>query len=55
MAHKLRLRVLAEGVETTDQHERLQDLGCDEVQGFLHGRPMAVAPCEAWLRGRLLG
>ncbi len=54
MAHKLRLRVLAEGVETKAQHERLQALGCDEVQGFLHGRPMAVEACEAWLRTRLL-
>lgn len=52
MAHKLRLRVLAEGVETAAQHDRLQALGCDEVQGFLHGRPMAVDACEAWLRAR---
>jgi diguanylate cyclase (GGDEF)-like protein len=40
MAHKLRLRVVAEGVETGDQLELLRSLGCDEWQGYLHSRPM---------------
>ncbi|MBF0317138.1 MAG: GGDEF domain-containing protein [Nitrospirae bacterium] len=35
MAHNLRLKVIAEGVETNDQLEVLRSLNCDEVQGFL--------------------
>lgn len=40
MGHSLGLRVLAEGVETVAQRVFLRDLGCDEVQGYLYGRPM---------------
>ncbi|MDQ3646770.1 MAG: EAL domain-containing protein, partial [Actinomycetota bacterium] len=39
MAHALELLVVAEGVETEDQLERLRALGCEEVQGYLLGRP----------------
>ena len=42
LAHNLRLRVVAEGVETADQLEFLRDLGCDQYQGF-HCSP-AVPP-----------
>jgi diguanylate cyclase (GGDEF)-like protein len=40
MAHSLGLRVVAEGVETADQLGMLQSLHCDEVQGYLLGRPV---------------
>jgi diguanylate cyclase (GGDEF)-like protein len=35
LAHSLRLKVVAEGVETSAQLEQLKDLGCDQYQGFL--------------------
>lgn len=38
LAKALRLSVLAEGVETTQQRERLIALGCSDVQGFLFGK-----------------
>jgi diguanylate cyclase (GGDEF)-like protein/PAS domain S-box-containing protein len=43
LGHGLGLPVLAEGVETPAQLETLQRLGCDEVQGFLIGRPQELA------------
>jgi diguanylate cyclase (GGDEF)-like protein/PAS domain S-box-containing protein len=39
LAHGLGLRVVAEGVELEEQLEMLRELGCDEVQGYLTGRP----------------
>jgi len=39
MAHSLRMRVVAEGVETKQQQHFLRDNGCDELQGFLLGEP----------------
>ena len=40
LGHGMHLNVLAEGVEDADQASYLRDLGCDEVQGFLYGRPV---------------
>ncbi len=40
MARGLRLRVIAEGVETDRQLEFLREQGCEEVQGFLFGEPV---------------
>jgi diguanylate cyclase (GGDEF)-like protein/PAS domain S-box-containing protein len=39
IARALGILVVAEGVETEDQAERLKTLGCDEAQGYLFGRP----------------
>lgn len=40
MAHSLKLKAVAEGVETLDQLEFLRSLGCDEMQGFFISRPV---------------
>jgi len=43
MAHGLNLLAIAEGVETRDVFDKLQSLGCDEVQGYYFARPMNAA------------
>ena len=40
MADKLDLGLLAEGVETKDQIDLLQSIGCDQVQGYYYAKPM---------------
>lgn len=40
MAHALKLKVVAEGVETEEQTRMLRSLGCDEMQGFLYSKPL---------------
>jgi diguanylate cyclase (GGDEF)-like protein len=52
IAHTLGLRVVAEGVEQEEQHQVLAELGVDEIQGFLHARPMAALDMAGWLRRR---
>jgi diguanylate cyclase (GGDEF)-like protein len=46
LAHALRLNVVAEGVETEEQLRQLRLLRCDEVQGFLYGKPVPVEVFE---------
>ena len=48
MAHQLDLRVLAEGVETLAQQERLLRSGCDLFQGYRFSRPLPEAEFRAW-------
>ena len=54
IAHTLGLRVVAEGVEQEDQQAILRSLGVDEVQGYLHARPMPALEVSTWLRRREL-
>jgi diguanylate cyclase (GGDEF)-like protein len=50
MAHRLRLRVLAEGVETVDQRNFLIHEGCTEAQGYHYSRPLPADGMENLLR-----
>lgn len=52
LAGKLRLRTVAEGIETKDELDLVQSLGCDVGQGFLLGRPMAQRDLIAYLEER---
>jgi EAL domain-containing protein (putative c-di-GMP-specific phosphodiesterase class I) len=55
LAHGLGLRVVAEGVELQEQLDMLTALGCDEVQGYLTGRPGRAADVLPILLGTLIG
>ncbi|WP_372966495.1 EAL domain-containing protein [Marinobacter sp.] len=49
MAHKLGLKVIAEGVETEAQRQMLLDIGCDYGQGYLFSRPLPAIEFEKFL------
>ncbi len=48
LAASLGLKTVAEGVENEATRARLQQLGCDEAQGYLFARPMPAADLPAW-------
>ena len=50
LAHGLRLKVVAEGVETAEQVACLQKLGCDQFQGFYFSRPVTAMAFEELMR-----
>ena len=44
--HKLGYTILAEGVETEEQLQLLKEQGCDDIQGYLTGRPMSISAAK---------
>jgi diguanylate cyclase (GGDEF)-like protein len=48
LAQALKLKVVAEGVETDAQYQILRQLGCDELQGFLFAKPMSAKALGLW-------
>lgn len=52
MSHHLGLQVVAEGIETTEQHHFLAALRCDQFQGYFFARPMPIGDVPAYLDGR---
>ncbi len=55
LAHAAGMRVVAEGVETDEQHVALAGLAADLAQGFLYGRPMAGAEFRVRFGRRRVG
>jgi len=53
MARGAGLRTVAEGVENEETRQRLQQLGCDVIQGYHLARPMPLEDCSRWLEDRL--
>ena len=50
MVTSLNLNVIAEGVETEEQHQLLKQMGCFHYQGYLFGRPMPIKQFESALQ-----
>jgi diguanylate cyclase (GGDEF)-like protein len=55
MAHSLKLKVVAEGVETEEQLEMLRFLGCDLLQGFLFSKPLPAEEATVLLENQPSG
>jgi len=49
MAKTLGMRVIAEGVETSEQHLALAHMGCDSIQGYFFSRPVSFEKMSALL------
>ncbi|RHW42742.1 EAL domain-containing protein [Neobacillus notoginsengisoli] len=54
LAHGLNMRVVAEGVEEVDQLTFLQELNCDEIQGYLFSKPVSGREFEVLLQKQVL-
>ncbi|CCE25235.1 putative bifunctional diguanylate cyclase/phosphodiesterase [Methylotuvimicrobium alcaliphilum] len=52
MAHKLKIKVIAEGVETHEQREQLEKMGCDFAQGYLLSKPLSAEAFDTLLQKR---
>jgi EAL domain-containing protein (putative c-di-GMP-specific phosphodiesterase class I)/FixJ family two-component response regulator len=53
LAHKLKLRAVAEGVESQANWDLLAELGCEFAQGYFIAKPMGASACLEWIRERL--
>ncbi|WP_084607411.1 putative bifunctional diguanylate cyclase/phosphodiesterase [Sphingomonas jaspsi] len=51
LAKNFRMNVCAEGVETAEDFERMRDLGCDTIQGYLFGRPLTYDRANQMVMG----
>ena len=55
VSHVVGAMVIAEGIETEEQHQLVREAGVDFVQGFGVARPMPLAELMEWLRARASG
>jgi diguanylate cyclase (GGDEF)-like protein/PAS domain S-box-containing protein len=49
MSHTLGKRVIAEGVENTEQLDLLRSMSCDEIQGYLISKPISINTLDDWI------
>ena len=54
LAHRLGISVVAEGIETEEQRDLLQQYDCDIIQGYLISHPLSSSPLTTWLAARQL-
>jgi diguanylate cyclase len=52
LAHRLNMRVVAEGVETQEELRALRKTECDEMQGYLFAKPMPASALEPWWKAQ---
>ncbi|MGL5086242.1 MAG: putative bifunctional diguanylate cyclase/phosphodiesterase, partial [Clostridium sp.] len=50
LAHSLELNVVAEGIETVEERNYLESIGCDELQGYLFSKPVNIEELLVFLR-----
>lgn len=55
MAHELKLKVVAEGIETDEQIQHLLNLGCQFGQGYLFARPVQAKDAHRMLTFQISG
>ena len=48
LAHSLDMTVVAEGIEESDQVEKLKERGCDLIQGYVYAKPLPASEFERW-------
>lgn len=53
LAHKMNLKVIAEGIETSRQVEQLRELGCEFGQGYFFSQPMEPKAAQQFMRQQL--
>lgn len=49
MAHQLDIEVIAEGIETAEELEKIRDIRCDYAQGYLYAQPLEAPRATQWL------
>lgn len=53
LAQKLKMRTVAEGVETAEQLRLLNEIHCDEIQGYLYSKPVSATEFEGLLKKKI--
>jgi len=54
LGHKINVDVTAEGVETKEQYNYLEEKGCDKVQGYYFSKPLPPEEATGFLKGKIL-